>query len=86
MYLIYLISLFPLKLLKKLVQVGETSCLRPLLALAEPRDRTMLQKHCRSAARRFLEAPAQQRELREAVAYLSIAIMASGGYNITKYN
>ncbi|XP_056450838.1 uncharacterized protein ttc34 [Gadus chalcogrammus] len=61
------------QLLKKLIQCGDTSCLRPLLALARPKDKELLQAHCHTASQRVLGV------LREAVAYLSIAIMASGG-------
>ncbi|KAE8293306.1 Tetratricopeptide repeat protein 34 [Larimichthys crocea] len=67
------------QLLKKLIQCGDTSCLRPLLAVARPKDRGLLQAHCHSAAKRILEATREERAVREAVAYLSIAIMASGG-------
>ncbi|KAJ3586386.1 hypothetical protein NHX12_012784 [Muraenolepis orangiensis] len=79
------------QLLKKLIQCGDTSCLRPLLALACPKDKDLLQCHCHSASKRVLaaatatiagvEATAGKEEavLREAIAYLSIAIMASGG-------
>ncbi|XP_044207984.1 uncharacterized protein ttc34 [Thunnus albacares] len=67
------------QLLKKLIQCGDTSCLRPLLAVAQQRDRALLQAHCHSAAKRILEAKREERAVREAVAYLSIAIMASGG-------
>uniref|UniRef100_A0A8C2WZV5 Tetratricopeptide repeat domain 34 n=1 Tax=Cyclopterus lumpus TaxID=8103 RepID=A0A8C2WZV5_CYCLU len=67
------------QLLKKLIQCGETSCLRPLLAVAQQKDRVLLQGHCHSAAQRILEGTREESDLREAVAYLSIAIIASGG-------
>ncbi|KAK0143644.1 Tetratricopeptide repeat protein 34 [Merluccius polli] len=100
------------QLLKKLIQCGDTSCLRPLLALAHPKDKMLLQEHCHLASKRILVATAapptaapptaaatpptpaaaappnsiitaavakDEGVLREAVAYLSIAIMASGG-------
>lgn len=73
-----MLCLFSLQLLKKLIQCGDTSCLRPLLAVARPKDRGLLQAHCHSAAKRILEATREERAVREAVAYLSIAIMASG--------
>ncbi|TMS16871.1 Tetratricopeptide repeat protein 34 [Larimichthys crocea] len=47
--------------------------------VARPKDRGLLQAHCHSAAKRILEATREERAVREAVAYLSIAIMASGG-------
>ncbi|GLD72666.1 tetratricopeptide repeat protein 34 [Lates japonicus] len=67
------------QLLKKLIQCGDTSCLRPLLVVAQQRDRALLQGHCHSAAKRILEGTREESAVREAVAYLSIAIMASGG-------
>ncbi|CAG13277.1 unnamed protein product [Tetraodon nigroviridis] len=66
------------QLLKKLIHCGDTSCLMALLAVAKQRDRALLQAHCHSAAKRILEASPDEGALREAVAYLSIAIMASG--------
>ncbi|XP_071331921.1 uncharacterized protein ttc34 isoform X2 [Trachinotus anak] len=67
------------QLLKKLIQCGDTSCLRPLLAVARQKDRALLQGHCHTAAKRILEGTREESAVREAVAYLSIAIMASGG-------
>ncbi|XP_060913378.1 uncharacterized protein ttc34 [Labrus mixtus] len=67
------------QLLKKLIHCGDTCCLRPLLAVAQQKDRTLLQAHCHSAAKRILEGTKEESAVREAVAYLSIAIMASGG-------
>ncbi|XP_034064976.1 tetratricopeptide repeat protein 34 [Gymnodraco acuticeps] len=67
------------QLLKKLIQCGDTSCLRPLLAVAQQKDRALLQAHCHSVAKRILEGTKEESAMREAVAYLSIAIMASGG-------
>lgn len=46
--------------------------------MARRRDRALLQTHCHSAAKRILEASGDERAVREAVTYLSIAIMASG--------
>ncbi|XP_028265243.1 uncharacterized protein ttc34 [Parambassis ranga] len=67
------------QLLKKLILCGDTSCLRPLLAVAQKKDRALLQGHCHSAAKRILDSLREESSVREAVAYLSIAIMASGG-------
>ncbi|XP_072304734.1 uncharacterized protein ttc34 [Eucyclogobius newberryi] len=67
------------QLLKKLIQCGDTSCLRPLLAVAHKKDRSQLQKHCHFVAKRILETLRDESTMREAVAYLSIGIMASGG-------
>ncbi|KAI5612317.1 tetratricopeptide repeat protein 34, partial [Silurus asotus] len=78
------------QLLKKLIHCGDTSCLSSLLSVAALKDRELLEKHCHSASKRILRhchsaskriLHSQQEEsaIREAVAYLSIAIMASGG-------
>ncbi|XP_037833060.1 tetratricopeptide repeat protein 34 isoform X2 [Kryptolebias marmoratus] len=67
------------QLLKKLIVCGDTSCLRSLLAVAQEKDRAALQRHCHSAAKRILDGSKGESSVREAVAYLSIAIMASGG-------
>ncbi|XP_041654665.1 uncharacterized protein ttc34 [Cheilinus undulatus] len=67
------------QLLKKLIHCGDTCCLRPLLAVAQQKDRALLHAHCHSAAKRILEGTREESAVREAVVYLSIAIMASGG-------
>uniref|UniRef100_W5L6U0 Tetratricopeptide repeat domain 34 n=1 Tax=Astyanax mexicanus TaxID=7994 RepID=W5L6U0_ASTMX len=67
------------QLLKKLIHCGDTSCLRPLLSIASSKDRTLLENHCHSASKRILDSQQEDGAIREAVAYLSIAIMASGG-------
>ncbi|XP_063065511.1 uncharacterized protein ttc34 [Engraulis encrasicolus] len=67
------------QLLKKLIQCGDTSCLRSLLSVAAHKDRVLLEKHCYTASKRILTAHRDEGAIREAVAYLSIAIMASGG-------
>ncbi|XP_019743474.1 tetratricopeptide repeat protein 34 [Hippocampus comes] len=67
------------QLLKKLIQCGDTSCLRPLLAFAKQKDRALLQARCHSAAKRILECATEESAIREAVGYLSIAIIIAGG-------
>uniref|UniRef100_A0A8C5DE88 Tetratricopeptide repeat domain 34 n=1 Tax=Gouania willdenowi TaxID=441366 RepID=A0A8C5DE88_GOUWI len=67
------------QLLKKLILCGDTSCLCPLLLVAQKKDRALLQGHCHSVAKRILEGSRDESSVREAVAYLSIAIMASSG-------
>ncbi|XP_026097484.1 tetratricopeptide repeat protein 34 [Carassius auratus] len=67
------------QLLKKLINSGETSCLRPLLSVTSLQDRDLLEKHCHTASKRILCGQQAESAIREAVAYLSIAIMASGG-------
>jgi len=76
------VCVFSLQLLKKLIVCGDTSCLRSLLAVAQQKDRALLQGHCHSAAKRILDGTREKGAVREAVAYLSIAIMASGGYSL----
>lgn len=75
-----MLCLFFFQLLKKLIQCGDTSCLRPLLAVASKKDRLLLQGYCHSASKRILEGLQGECTLRQAVAYLSIAIMASGDW------
>ncbi|KAF6735427.1 Tetratricopeptide repeat protein 34 [Oryzias melastigma] len=67
------------RLLKKLIMCSDTSCLRSLLAVAQPKDRALLQGHCHSVAKRILDGSREEAALREAVTYLSMSIMASGG-------
>ncbi|XP_051947892.1 uncharacterized protein ttc34 isoform X2 [Xyrauchen texanus] len=67
------------QLLKKLINSGDTSCLRPLLSVTALQDRTLLEKHCHTASKRILCDQQGKSAVREAVAYLSIAIMASDG-------
>ncbi|XP_042607027.1 tetratricopeptide repeat protein 34 [Cyprinus carpio] len=67
------------QLLKKLINSGDTSCLRPLLSVTSLQDRDLLEKHCHTASKRILCGQQAESAIREAVAYLSIAIMASGG-------
>ncbi|XP_067303385.1 tetratricopeptide repeat protein 34 [Pseudorasbora parva] len=70
------------QLLKKLINSGDTSCLRPLLSVTSLQDRELLEKHCHTASKRILCGQQAESAIREAVAYLSIAIMASGGGSI----
>lgn len=69
--------------MKKLVQSGHTACLRPTLNVFRLEDRQLLQSHCHARALATLRAPPgateEQTRLREAVAYLSLAIFAAGG-------
>lgn len=72
-----------LQLLKKLIHCGDTSCLSSLLSVAALKDRALLEKHCYSASKRILHSQEQESAIREAVAYLSIGIMASGMYEMS---
>uniref|UniRef100_A0A672M1Z7 Tetratricopeptide repeat domain 34 n=1 Tax=Sinocyclocheilus grahami TaxID=75366 RepID=A0A672M1Z7_SINGR len=66
-------------LLKKLINSGDTSCLWPLLSVTSLQDRALLEKHCHTTSKRIMCGQQAESAIREAVAYLSIAIMASGG-------
>lgn len=72
-----MLCLFFFQLLKKLIQCGDTSCLRPLLAVASKKDRLLLQGYCHSASKRILEGLQGECTLMQA---MSIAIMASGDW------
>lgn len=72
-----------LQLLKKLIHCGDTSCLSSLLSVAALKDRALLEKHCHNASKRILHSQQEESAIREAVAYLSIAIMASGKYEMS---
>ncbi|XP_042568986.1 tetratricopeptide repeat protein 34-like [Cyprinus carpio] len=67
------------QLLKKLINSADTSCLWPLLSVTSLQDRALLEKHCHTASKRILCGQQAESAIREAVAYLFIAIMASGG-------
>uniref|UniRef100_A0A8C2IZL5 Tetratricopeptide repeat domain 34 n=1 Tax=Cyprinus carpio TaxID=7962 RepID=A0A8C2IZL5_CYPCA len=67
-----------LQLLKKLINSADTSCLWPLLSVTSLQDRALLEKHCHTASKRILCGQQAESAIREAVAYLFIAIMASG--------
>ncbi|TRY96636.1 hypothetical protein DNTS_024257 [Danionella cerebrum] len=70
------------QLLKKLINSGDTSCLRHLLSVTSLQDRALLEKHCYTASKRLLCGQRAESAIREAVAYLSVAIMASGNSSL----
>ncbi|XP_058876254.1 tetratricopeptide repeat protein 34-like [Acipenser ruthenus] len=67
------------QLLKKVVQLGVTSCLLPILSVFEQPERSLMQQQCHSTACRILSEQQGEPFIKEAVAYLSLAIIASGG-------
>ncbi|KAL4646028.1 Tetratricopeptide repeat protein 34-like [Arapaima gigas] len=70
------------QLLKKLIHCGDTSCLQTLLAVASSEDRDLLRRQCHVAAQRITDAEQGESCLRQAVAYLSIAIMSSALFRL----
>ena len=72
----------PLQLVKKVVQSGDTACLQSTLAVFCHEDRQLLWGHCHTRALAILRARPGGAEggahTREAIAYLSLAIFASG--------
>ncbi|XP_041130002.1 tetratricopeptide repeat protein 34 [Polyodon spathula] len=67
------------QVLKKVVSLGVTSCLLPILSVFEQPDRSLMQQQCHAVACRILSDQQGEPFIKEAVAYLSLAIIASGG-------
>ncbi|XP_056400278.1 tetratricopeptide repeat protein 34 [Hyla sarda] len=68
------------QLIKKVIQLGDTSCLLPIMDIFKEDDRKLMQNHCHSKAMAILRSRQGEAYLKEAVAYLSFAIIASGGH------
>ncbi|XP_063797859.1 tetratricopeptide repeat protein 34 [Pseudophryne corroboree] len=68
------------QLIKKVIQLGDTSCLLPIMDIFKEDDRRLMQNHCHSKALSILQSKQGDTYLKEAVAYLSFAIIASGGH------
>ncbi|NWR59611.1 TTC34 protein, partial [Bucorvus abyssinicus] len=68
------------QLLKKVIGLGDTSCLLPIMDVFKDEDRKLMQTHCRFRALAILKNKQQDADVKEAIAYLSFAIIASGGY------
>ncbi|XP_035163346.1 tetratricopeptide repeat protein 34 [Callithrix jacchus] len=70
------------QLVKKLVQSGDTACLQPTLDVFCLEDRQLLRGHCHTRALAILRARPVgadgRAHTKEAIAYLSLAIFASG--------
>ncbi|NXH73678.1 TTC34 protein, partial [Hydrobates tethys] len=68
------------QLLKKVIRIGDTSCLLPIMDIFKDEDRKLMQTHCHSRALTVLKNKQEDADIKEAIAYLSFAIIASGGY------
>ncbi|KFQ85109.1 Tetratricopeptide repeat protein 34, partial [Phoenicopterus ruber ruber] len=68
------------QLLKKVIRIGDTSCLLPIMDIFKDEDRKLMQTHCHCRALSILKNKREDADIKEAIAYLSFAIIASGGY------
>ncbi|NXY42201.1 TTC34 protein, partial [Ceuthmochares aereus] len=68
------------QLLKKVIRIGDTSCLLPIMDIFKDEDRKLMKTHCHCRALTILKDKREDADIKEAIAYLSFAIMASGGY------
>nr|XP_033777253.1 tetratricopeptide repeat protein 34 isoform X2 [Geotrypetes seraphini] len=68
------------QLIKKVIQIGDTSCLLPIMDIFREADRKLMQSHCHSRAMAILKSKQGDTYVKEAVAYLSLAIITSGGH------
>ncbi|XP_067826370.1 tetratricopeptide repeat protein 34 [Heptranchias perlo] len=67
------------QLIKKVIEIGDTSCLLPIMDIFKSEDRDLMQRHCHSSAMSILQNKDGDTYIKEAVAYLSLAIISSGG-------
>ncbi|XP_053818875.1 tetratricopeptide repeat protein 34 [Vidua chalybeata] len=68
------------QLLRRLIRIGDSSCLLPVLDIFQDEDRKLLQSHCRWRALAILKGKQEGAAIKEAIAHLSFAILAAGGY------
>ncbi|XP_077106550.1 tetratricopeptide repeat protein 34 isoform X1 [Ranitomeya variabilis] len=68
------------QLIKKVIHLGDTSCLLPIMEIFKEDDRKLMQNHCHSKAMAILHSQQGDEYLKGAIAYLSFAIIASGGH------
>ncbi|XP_065506328.1 tetratricopeptide repeat protein 34 [Caloenas nicobarica] len=68
------------QLLKKVIRIGDTSCLLPIMDIFKDEDRKLMQTHCHFRALTILKNKQGDADIKEAIAYLSFAIIAAGGY------
>ncbi|NXI58834.1 TTC34 protein, partial [Chloroceryle aenea] len=68
------------QLLKKVIRMGDTSCLLPIMGIFQDEDRKLMQTHCQFRALTILKNKQEDADIKEAIAYLSFAIIAAGGY------
>ncbi|KAM9628849.1 tetratricopeptide repeat protein 34 [Morphnus guianensis] len=64
-------------LLKKVIRIGDTSCLLPIMDIFKDEDRKLMQTHCHFRALTILKNKQEDADIKEAIAYLSFAIIAS---------
>ncbi|XP_043918912.1 tetratricopeptide repeat protein 34 [Protopterus annectens] len=67
------------QLIKKVIHIGDTTCLLPIMDVFTQEDRGLMQDHCHSSAMTILKTKQGDTYVKEAIAYLSLAIIASGG-------
>ncbi|XP_061457907.1 tetratricopeptide repeat protein 34 [Rhineura floridana] len=70
------------QLLKKMTQAGETSCLLTVMKILKAEDRALMQSHCHSRAMTILKHKQGDSSIKEAILYLSFAIIAAGGHAV----
>ncbi|OCT72844.1 tetratricopeptide repeat protein 34-like isoform X1 [Xenopus laevis] len=68
------------QLIKKVIQIGDTSCLLPIMDIFKEEDRKLMQNHCHAKSISILRSQQGDTYIKEAIAYLSFAIIASGGH------
>ncbi|XP_039246799.1 tetratricopeptide repeat protein 34 [Pipra filicauda] len=67
------------QLLQRVIRTGDTSCLLPIMDIFQAEDRKLMQTHCHFQALAILESQQEDVHIKEAIAYLSCAIIAAGG-------
>lgn len=78
----FLSLVFFTKLLKKVIQAGDTGCFLTLVKVLKDEDRMLLQSHCHARAVTVLKNKRGENYIKDAILYLSFAITASGNLNL----
>ncbi|XP_071431901.1 tetratricopeptide repeat protein 34 [Pithys albifrons albifrons] len=68
------------QLLQRVIRTGDTSCLLPIMDIFKDEDRKLMQTHCHFQALAILKSQQEDVHIKEAIAYLSFAIIAAGGH------
>ncbi|NXG06695.1 TTC34 protein, partial [Sakesphorus luctuosus] len=68
------------QLLQRVIRTGDTSCLLPTMDIFKDEDRKLMQTHCHFQALAILKSQQEDVHIKEAIAYLSFAIIAAGGH------
>ncbi|XP_069771404.1 tetratricopeptide repeat protein 34 [Narcine bancroftii] len=63
---------------KKILEIGDTTCLLSIMDIFKAEDRDLLQQHCHSSAMSILQNKERDTYVKKAVAFLSLAIIISG--------